>query len=92
MILCHIARNNSLRSLQNIKIPDLKKFIELNEQVASVIGTYPKAKVLGVALNTVKMSDNEALEIIKRLRKILDFLQPMLLGMEGTKFLINYYK
>ena len=69
MILCHIARNDSLRSLQDIKIPDLKKFIELNEQVASVIGTYPKAKVLGVALNTIKMSDNEALEIIKKVEE-----------------------
>ena len=69
MILCHIARNDSLRSLQDIKIPDLEKFIELNEQVASVIGTYPKAKVLGVALNTIKMSDNEALEIIKKVEE-----------------------
>ena len=69
MILCHIARNDSLRSLKDIKIPDLKKFIELNEQVASVIGTYPKAKVLGVALNTIKMSDNEALEIIKKVEE-----------------------
>ena len=69
MILCHIARNDSLRSLQDIKIPDLKRFIELNEQVASVIGTYPKAKVLGVALNTIKMSDNEALEIIKKVEE-----------------------
>ena len=32
MILCHIARNDSLRSPENIKIPDLKKFIELNEE------------------------------------------------------------
>ena len=69
MILCHIARNDSLRSLQDIKIPDLKKFIELNEQVASVIGTYPKAKVLGIALNTIKISDNEALEIIKKVEE-----------------------
>ena len=69
MILCHIARNDSLRSLQDIKIPDLEKFIELNEQVASVIGTYPKAKVLGVALNTIKISDNEALEIIKKVEE-----------------------
>ena len=60
MILCHIARNNFLRSLENIKIPDLKKFIYLNEQVASVIGTYPDAKVIGVALNTVQMENNEA--------------------------------
>ena len=64
MILCHIARNDSLRSLENIKIPDLKKFIELNESLASVIGTYPKAKVIGVALNTALMSEEKAKEAI----------------------------
>ena len=64
MILCHIARNDSLRSLENIKIPDLKKFIELNESLASVIGTYPKAKVIGVALNTALMSEEKAKEVI----------------------------
>ena len=69
MILCHIARNNSLRSLENIKIPDLKKFIDLNEQVASVIGTYPRAKVIGVALNTIQMENNEALEMIKKVEE-----------------------
>ena len=69
MILCHIARNNFLRSLENIKIPDLKKFIYLNEQVASVIGTYPDAKVIGVALNTVQMENNEALQMIKKVEE-----------------------
>ena len=51
------------------KIPDLKKFIDLNEQLASVIGTYPNAKVLGVALNTIEMENNEALEIIKKVEE-----------------------
>ena len=64
LILCHIARNDSLRSQENIKIPDLKKFIELNESLSSVFGTYPKAKVIGVALNTSLMSDENAKEII----------------------------
>ena len=64
MILCHIARNDSLISLNKIKIPDLKKFIELNESLSSVLGTYPKAKVVGVALNTSLMSEKKAKEII----------------------------
>ena len=70
MILCHIARNDSLRSLENIKIPDLKKFIELNESLASVLGTYPKAKVIGVALNTTLMSEQKAKEVIKNVEKV----------------------
>ena len=53
-----------LRSQENIKIPDLKKFIELNESLSSVFGTYPKAKVIGVALNTSLMSNENAKEII----------------------------
>ena len=69
MILCHIARNDSLRSLENIKIPDLKKFITLNEELSSVLGTYPKSKVIGVALNTVEMSDNDAKKFIKNTEK-----------------------
>ena len=64
MILCHIARNESLRSIENIKIPDLKKFIKLNEELASVIGTYPDTKVIGIALNTTLMTDDEAKECI----------------------------
>ena len=69
MILCHIARNDSLRSLENIKIPDLKKFITLNEELSSVLGTYSNSKVIGIALNTVEMSDNEAKEFIKNTEK-----------------------
>ncbi len=66
MILCHIARNDSLRSLENIKIPDLKKFIKLNEELATVIGTYPETKVIGIALNTTLMTDEAAKEFIKK--------------------------
>ena len=69
MILCHIARNDSLRSLENIKIPDLKKVIKLNEELASVIGTYPESKVIGVALNTTLMTDEEAKKFIKKTEK-----------------------
>ncbi len=66
MILCHIARNDSLRSLNNIKVPDLKKFIKLNEELASVVGTYPDTKVIGIALNTILMTDEAAKEFIKK--------------------------
>jgi uncharacterized NAD-dependent epimerase/dehydratase family protein len=69
MILCHIARNKTLRSIENILIPDLKKFIKLNEELATVIGTYPKAKVVGVALNTVKMSEDEAQGFINKVEE-----------------------
>ncbi len=69
MILCHIARNQTLRSVENIRIPDLKKFISLNEQLASVIGTYPESKVVGIALNTNLMSEKSAMKFIKKVEK-----------------------
>ena len=69
MILCHIARNDSLRSMENIKIPELKNFIKLNEDLASVLGTYPEAKVIGIALNTSQMSEADAKDYINNVEK-----------------------
>jgi len=69
MILCHIARNDSLRSMENIKIPELKNFIKLNEDLASVLGTYPEAKVIGIALNTTQMSESDAKDYINNAEK-----------------------
>ena len=63
------SKKHSIRSLEKIKIPDLKKFIELNENLASVIGTYPKAKVVGVALNTTLMSQEDAENYIEIVEK-----------------------
>ena len=69
MILCHIARNDSLRSMENIKIPELKNFIKLNEDLASVLGTYPESKVIGIALNTTQMSEADAKDYINNVEK-----------------------
>ena len=69
MILCHIARNDSLRSMENIKIPELKNFIKLNEDLASVLGTYPESKVIGIALNTTQMSETDAKDYINNVEK-----------------------
>ena len=69
MILCHIARNDSLRSMENIKIPELKDFIKLNEDLASVLGTYPEAKVIGIALNTTQMTEADAKDYINNAEK-----------------------
>ena len=60
MILCHRADKKSLRHLDSIKIPPLKDFIALNEALASVVGTFGNPKVMGVALNTVNLTEKEA--------------------------------
>jgi uncharacterized NAD-dependent epimerase/dehydratase family protein len=60
LVLCLRAEKNTLRSPEHIKIPDLNDFIALNESLASVEGTFPRAKVIGIAANTSMLSDKEA--------------------------------
>lgn len=69
IILCHRAEKENLRYPENIKIPDLVKFIELNENIASVFGTFSDAKCIGISLNTSKLNDKEAKQIIKKIEK-----------------------
>lgn len=72
MILCHRADKTNLRHPESIKIPPLLDFIALNETLASVAGTYGKPKVVGVALNTVKLSEKKAQEFIAHLESELE--------------------
>ena len=69
MILCHRADKVTLRSPESIKIPPLKDFIALNEALAAVCGTYGIPKVMGIALNTAKLSETESLEYIENLEQ-----------------------
>ena len=71
MILCHRADKTHLRKPETIKIPPLEDFIALNEAVASVAGTYGNPKVVGVALNTVNLSEKEARHKITHLESEL---------------------
>ena len=72
MVLCHRADKTTLRHPESIKIPPLKEFITLNESPASVAGTFGKPKVMGVALNTVKLTEKEAQNQIQYLENELD--------------------
>ena len=69
MILCHRASARSLRHPKNILFPDLNKFIKLNEDLVSVCGTYKSPKVIGIALNTYHLSNEEAEKEIKQIEK-----------------------
>ena len=66
LILCHRAEKTHLKFPEHIKIPELKSFIALNEQLVNVCGTYPKAKVMAIALNTSALSEEEALAFIQK--------------------------
>ena len=66
MILCHRADKTTLRNPESIQVPNLKEFIQLNEAMASVCGTYGHPKVIGIALNTSRLSLDEAKESIQK--------------------------
>jgi uncharacterized NAD-dependent epimerase/dehydratase family protein len=69
MILCHLAHKNSLRSPDWVKIPNLLSFIQLNEELANVLGTYTTSKVVGVSLNTSRLNEEEAKDYILKVEK-----------------------
>jgi uncharacterized NAD-dependent epimerase/dehydratase family protein len=69
LILCHRAEKTHLKFPEHIKIPSLKEFIHLNEQLVTVCGTYPGAKVAGIALNTSALSEAEALQMIEKIER-----------------------
>lgn len=66
LVLCMRGDLSTLRDYPNIKIPNLKEFIKLNEALATVIGTYPAAKVIAVSVNTSKLNDAEAAQVLAR--------------------------
>ncbi len=67
LIMCHGAHKSRLRHPESVKIPPLKEFIHLNEELTSVCGSLTKASTIGIALNTSTVSEREALSEIARL-------------------------
>ena len=71
LILCHKAAYTHLREpVSHIPIPPLDQFIALNEALAHVCSSQTPAKTIGVALNTVGLTEKEALEKINNFAKI----------------------
>ena len=66
MILCHLAHKDTLRSPEWVKVPNLLSFIKLNEELANVLGTYANSKVVGIALNTSRLDEDEAKNYIAK--------------------------
>ena len=64
LIMCHRAGMTRLRKPEQIKIPPLKEFIQLNEELAQVCGSLTTATTVGVALNTSKLDQDSALAAI----------------------------
>ncbi len=67
LVMCHRAHMTRLRHPESVKIPPLKEFIRLNEELTSVCGSLTRATTIGVALNTSMVSEREARSEIARL-------------------------
>ena len=67
LILCHRAGMDYLDQIPEFKVPPLKEYIKLNEDLASTLGTFPRPKTIGIALKTSHLSDEDARSAIANL-------------------------
>ena len=58
LVVCHALGRNSMRAIDDRPLPSLAETIALNQQMARV--TNPNAHVVGIAVNTSAVSDEEA--------------------------------
>ena len=72
MILCHRFGLEKVESVTEVKIPPLKKVIQLNEAMVSCINLFPAAKVKGLALDTRVLNEHRAKHEIQNLEDELD--------------------
>lgn len=66
MIFCHHAGATAIDGLDHVTFPDLKRLIRLNEEVVNILPQPRPSKVVGLALVTIGLSDEQALDAIKQ--------------------------
>ena len=66
MVLCHRAGMDRLDTLGDVRVPPLRQVIALNEAVAAAAGALTPARVVGMALNTARLSPEAAADALKR--------------------------
>ncbi len=67
LVMCHLAGMTRLRKPESISIPPLGEFIQMNEELSAVCGSLTRAKTVGIALNTARVDEKEAISEIHRL-------------------------
>lgn len=60
IVLCHRMGQTHLMRVEHVAIPPLPDLIRLYEAVANCCGSFPAAKVIGIALNSSECSDDAA--------------------------------
>jgi uncharacterized NAD-dependent epimerase/dehydratase family protein len=90
LVLCIRADKKTLRSPEHIAVPDLNEFIALNEALATVVGTYPKAKVIGICANTSMLPEAQAQQFISDLSEKtgIEVTDPVRFGVTGISELL----
>ncbi len=68
MILVHRAGQTHVRNMDHVPIPPLLEVIRLYEMVASAGGAFASVPVVGVALNTYKLSESAAKQAIAQVQ------------------------
>jgi uncharacterized NAD-dependent epimerase/dehydratase family protein len=66
LILCHRAAMTTLRRQTDIKIPPLREYAKLYEDLAEACGTFPRPKTVALAIHTGGMTDDEASSFVEK--------------------------
>jgi uncharacterized NAD-dependent epimerase/dehydratase family protein len=84
MVLCHDARRSVLMGYENFPIPSYQRAIET--YVAAAALTNPKARVVGISLNTSHLPESEARALVARTEAetSLPCSDPIRFGVEGV--------
>lgn len=65
MIFCHHAGATALDGLEQVTFPDLNRLIRLNEEVVNILPQKRPSKIVGLALVTANMNQEQAQEAIR---------------------------
>ncbi len=71
LVLCHKAGQTHLFKVEDIKIPDLKKFVSMYQDLAEAQGTFPRPKLSGVCLNTLGLNEADAQAALRQISEEL---------------------
>lgn len=66
MIFCHHAGATAIDGLEHATIADLKRLIHLNEEIVNILPHARPSKVVGLALVTIGLSNEQALQAIEQ--------------------------
>ncbi|HEY3991654.1 MAG TPA: DUF1611 domain-containing protein [Ktedonobacteraceae bacterium] len=69
MIFCHHAGATTIDGLEHATFADINRLIHLNEEIVNILPHERPSKVVGIALVTIGMSDEQALEAIKQIEE-----------------------